>query len=251
MSARFHVDLPDLQIGQTFNLPPGPARHVQVLRLQPGQDLHLFNGQGGEWRARVLRMGRSDVEVTLLAHEPRDTEWPTPVTLIAGIPANDRFDWLVEKATELGVHRIQPVLTSRSVFKLSGERALRKREHWQGVAISAAQQCGATRAPEVLPLCPLAHALQSWQADARGEAWLLSLREAQPLASRWAQRAHADAPLTLISGPEGGLSEDEESAALRAGARSVSLGPRILRAETAPLVVLSWVAGMSAVTAAT
>lgn len=246
MSARFHVDVTDLQPGQTLSLPPGPARHVQVLRLQPGDDLRLFNGQGGEWQASILRMGRSEVEVTLLAHVARDVEWTTPVTLIAGIPANDRFDWLVEKATELGVHCIQPVLTSRSVFKLSGERALRKREHWQGVAISAAQQCGATRVPEVKPLRTLNEALQDLRTLPGGDSWVLSLREAQPLAARWTQRPEAQAPLTLISGPEGGLSEDEESAALRAGALAVSLGGRVLRAETAPLVVLSWIAALSA-----
>lgn len=245
MTARFHVDVPELLAGQTLTLPPGPARHVQVLRLQPGDDIRLFNGQGGEWHARIERMGRSDVDVTLLSHAPRSVEWPTPVTLIAGIPANDRFDWLVEKATELGVHRIQPVLTSRSVFKLSGERALRKREHWQGVAIAAAQQCGATHVPQVMPLRSLSEALRDRQEGTPSEAWVLSLRDAQPLAARWRQRPDPSAALTLISGPEGGLSEDEESAALRAGAHAVSLGPRVLRAETAPLVVLSWVAALS------
>ena len=135
---RFHCPVP-LATGLALSLPPGAARHVQVLRLQPGALITLFNGEGGEYEATVTRMGRSDVEVQVGVHHAIEREAPRDIHLLAGITANERMDWLVEKATELGVASITPLLAERSVLKLKGERADKKRAHWQGVAVAAAE----------------------------------------------------------------------------------------------------------------
>jgi 16S rRNA (uracil1498-N3)-methyltransferase len=213
-------------------LPAGAARHVQVLRLQPGDVITLFNGEGGEFDATVTRMGRSDVDVEIGLHRAVEREATRAVHLLAGITANERMDWLVEKATELGVASITPLVAERSVLKLKGERADKKRAHWQGVAVAAAEQCGRNRVPVIHP----AVTLNEWlKQAAAGERWVLSLSEGtRPLA----QMAGV-LPVTVLSGPEGGLSPAEEAAALSAGFVPVTLGPRVLRAETAPLAVLA------------
>ena len=138
--------------GAALSLPEGTARHVQVLRLQPGHQITLFNGQGGEWDATITRMGRSDVDVTLDAHRPDEREAGRSVQLALGMPANERMDWLVEKATEMGAASLQPLHTSRSVLRLAGERAEKKLKHWQSVAIAACEQCGGNRVPPVAPV---------------------------------------------------------------------------------------------------
>ena len=236
---RFHCPLP-LASGQRLALPPGPARHVQVLRLQPGDALTLFNGEGGEFEARVTRMGRSEVEVELGAHQALEREAARAVHLLCGITANERMDWLVEKATELGAASLTPLLAERSVLKLKGERADKKRAHWQGVAVAAAEQCGRNRVPPVHEALTLADWLAQASAHATahvpGLRCVLSLAEgARPLA----QVATGTEPLWLLSGPEGGLSPAEEAQALAAGFVPVTLGPRVLRAETAPLAALA------------
>jgi 16S rRNA (uracil1498-N3)-methyltransferase len=209
-----------------------------VLRLQPGDVITLFNGEGGEFDATVSRMGRSDVEVEVGAHRPVEREAARAVHLLAGITANDRMDWLVEKATELGVASITPLVAERSVLKLKGERAEKKLAHWQGVAVAAAEQCGRNRVPSILPAVTLAE----WVKKAPpGERWVLSLSEGtQPVAQVLGQAPKMPVtPVTVLSGPEGGLSPAEELAALSAGFLPVTLGPRVLRAETAPLAVLA------------
>ena len=237
--ARLYVEHP-LQDLTELSLPAGAARHVQVLRLQPGDALILFDGSGAEWQAEVLSMGRSEVRVHLQARQLVQRELAHPVTLAVVMPANDRMDGIVEKACELGASAIQPLMSERSVLRLSGDRADKKRAHWQGVAIAAAEQCGRTRPLQVAPV----QALGSWLAglDAAGPAqrrWLLSPGAAQPLA----QLAATPAQATLVlSGPEGGLSPAEEQAARAQGFVAAQLGPRILRADTAPLAVLGWLA---------
>jgi 16S rRNA (uracil1498-N3)-methyltransferase len=234
---RLHVGQP-LVSGTEFALPPGAARHAQVRRVQPGDVLQLFDGAGGEWRAEVLAMGRQDVQVRVGDAIPALAELATRVTLAVGMPANERMDTLVEKATELGVAAIQPLLCERSVVRLVGDRAERRREHWQAVAVAAAEQCGRATVPVVAPIAALAAWLDALPALAGTARWLLSpAAEAMPL------RAVAPPPPAAIalSGPEGGLSPAEEGAAVRAGFAAVSLGPRILRADTAPLALLAWV----------
>ena len=228
---RFYCPSP-LATGLALSLPPGAARHVQVLRLQPGDAITLFNGEGGEFDATVTRMGRSDVEVDVGAHHTIEREANRAVHLLAGITANERMDWLVEKATELGVASITPLVAERSVLKLKGERAEKKLAHWQGVAVAAAEQCGRNRVPPIHPAVTLTEWLKK---SSLGERWVLSLSgDTQPVPCQVSQ-----APVTVLSGPEGGLSPGEESTALAAGFTPVSLGPRVLRAETAPLAVLA------------
>ncbi|MEY3613523.1 MAG: Ribosomal small subunit methyltransferase [Pseudomonadota bacterium] len=237
---RFYCPAP-LATGVALSLPAGAARHVQVLRLQPGDVLTLFNGEGGEFNATVTRMGRSDVEVEVGPHHAVEREAARAVHLLAGITANERMDWLVEKATELGVASITPLVAERSVLKLKGERAEKKLAHWQGVAVAAAEQCGRNRVPTVHAAVTLAE----WVKKASpGERWVLSLSEGtQALAQMQAQATGQPmAPVTVLSGPEGGLSPSEEATALGAGFVPVTLGPRVLRAETAPLAVLAWCA---------
>jgi 16S rRNA (uracil1498-N3)-methyltransferase len=200
--------------------------------MQPGDAITLFNGEGGEFDATVTRMGRSDVEVEVGTHHPVEREAARAVHLLAGITANERMDWLVEKATELGVASITPLVAERSVLKLKGERADKKLAHWQGVAVAAAEQCGRNRVPTIQPAVTLAE----WVKKAPvGERWVLSLSEG----TRPLSQLVGTGSVTVLSGPEGGLSPAEEAAALAAGFAPVTLGPRVLRAETAPLAVLA------------
>jgi 16S rRNA (uracil1498-N3)-methyltransferase len=206
---------------------------VQVLRLQPGDTLTLFNGRGGEWQATVAGMGRREVQVEVGEHDPVERELPDAVTLAVGMPANERMDSLVEKATELGAAAIQPLICERSVLRLSGDRAEKRRLHWQAVAIAACEQSGRTRVPEIAPIL----LLDAWLASAPlsdGSAGCV-LHPRADTAQRLPQRG----PVTFLSGPEGGLSEAELRQAEAAGFHPLQLGPRILRADTAPLAVLA------------
>lgn len=243
MNARFYADIA-LVPGTTVQLPPDAARHVQVLRLQPGDTLSLFNGRGdgqpgseGEFQATVARMGRSEVEVTIGMYTATAREAGRAIHLAVGMPANERMDWLVEKAAELGAASIQPLMSERSVLRLKGERADKKISHWRGVAVAACEQCGRSRVPLIHEVASLADWLKGiGNAAADGSRLLLSLREGSgPLA----QAVQGKGALTFLSGPEGGLGPAEEAAAIACGFSPVTLGPRVLRAETAPLACLS------------
>ncbi len=238
---RFFVDRP-LDAGAVLALPPGPARHVQVLRLQPGAALVVFDGRGGEWRATLTSMGRSEVSVELGAHLAVERELPFAVTLALGMPANDRMDFVIEKATELGAAMIQPLVCERSVLRPDAARAAKKVSHWQAIAVAAAEQSGRTRVPSVRAVLPI----DAW-LDPAGAAplasfprrWLLGFEDARPVAEE-ASREAAEPAIFCLSGPEGGLTADEEAAARAAGFVAVSLGTRVLRADTAPLAVLAY-----------
>ena len=235
---RFHCATA-LNTGQSLALPAGAARHVQVLRLQPGAAITLFNGEGGEFRAVVEQIGRSDVQVRIESHDPVEREARRAIHLALGVPANERMDWLVEKATELGAASIQALIAERTVVRLKGERAERKQAHWQAIAVAACEQCGRNRVPPVhmpMELAAWLRALQPPSDPQLSERWLLSLAVDAQVSPRFGA---AGTPLMLLSGPEGGLSPAEETAARNAGFRPITLGPRVLRAETAPLVALS------------
>jgi 16S rRNA (uracil1498-N3)-methyltransferase len=247
MSARFYADIA-LVPGQSVTLPDQTARHVQVLRLQPGDAITLFNGRGdgqasgeGEFEATVTRMGRSDVDVLVGAYTATAREAARAIHLVVGMPANDRMDWLIEKATELGAASIQPVMTERSVLRLKGERADKKLIHWRAAASAACEQCGRNQVPLIHDVMTLADWLKksaSGSETARSTRLLLSLQAgSRPLAQIVASSASDS--FTFLNGPEGGLSPAEEAAALACGFAPVTLGPRVLRAETAPLACLS------------
>jgi 16S rRNA (uracil1498-N3)-methyltransferase len=235
-----------LATDELLDLPASAARHVQVLRLQPGDTVTLFNGgpglpgSGGEFDATVTRMGRSDVQVRVGTHHPVERDATRAVHLAVGMPANERMDWLVEKATELGVASIQPLMTERSVLRLSGERAEKKVVHWQSVAVAACEQCGGNRVPVIHEVMGFAAWVKAQSAATTGQALLLSLRPGTAgLREAVSTSGKPAGAITFLSGPEGGLSSAEEDAALHGGFTPVSLGSRVLRAETAALAALA------------
>lgn len=255
MGPRLHVAHGVLDLdGAPFALDEGASRHIQVLRLQPGDGVRLFDGQGREWAAEVTEMGRKLVQVRLGEQVANDRELPVRVTLAVGMPANDRMDAVVEKATELGVHAIQPLVCARSVLRLDGDRAAKKVAHWQAVAVSASEQCGRAVVPQVLPVQTLAAWLKQDSASpVAAHRGVLSLRNAVAVRGWLGAQAGGVAPTTesaedrnwcFLNGPEGGLAPEEEAQALAQGWTAVSLGKRVLRADTAPLAVLSVMAAI-------
>ena len=265
MTIRLYVDHTLVEHDE-FDLPEAAARHAQVRRVQPGDEFRLFDGRGHQHVAQVLQMGRKAVMVRVGPACATLPEMPQRLTLALGMPANERMDTLVEKATELGVYAIQPLECERSVLRLSGERAQRKREHWQAVAVAASEQCGRAWVPQVAEVHSLAGWLQALareRADAGADAGSDSAAGATagadttPRTLRLVLSFSPDAvsPVALqaldlknggghsvltLSGPEGGLSPAEEAAARAAGFQPVTLGPRVLRADTAPLALLAW-----------
>lgn len=216
-------------------LDPGAAKHLStVLRLKPGAALTLFDGSGFEFEARLDQADKKQMWVTLTGMHGPAVESPLHVTLVQGVSRGERMDYTVQKAVELGIGAILPVLTERSVVKLDKDNGARKREHWQGVVIGACEQSGRVRVPEVQPPLPLANFL----ADLPQAGLKLLL---DPLASNAANDLSkpSDGRVLLLVGPEGGLSENERSLAARVGFTGLKLGPRILRTETAALVALS------------
>jgi 16S rRNA (uracil1498-N3)-methyltransferase len=238
MPPRFHVPLPFCS-GSVVELPASTSRHVQVLRLQPGQAVILFNGEGGEWAAEVTQMGRQLVTVRLGERQEVQRELPLAVTLALGMPTNDRMDTVVEKAGELGAHALQPLVCERSVLRLQGERAEKKQAHWQSVAAAASEQCGRVRVTTVAPVRTLRDWLSALPAKPDIELRLLLSPHAD---QAWRLPEPGVAALLFLSGPEGGLTEAEEHLAQQCGFAAMSLGPRVLRADTAPLAVLAAVA---------
>ena len=234
---RFYCPQP-LTVGASVELPDTVAHHLHVVRLQPGAALTLFNGEGGQYRATVVETGKRRATASIDAFEAVEVEAPYSVTLAQGLPEGSKMDWIVEKAVELGVAAIQPLAAQRSVVRLSGERAEKRQAHWQGVIVSASEQCGRNRLAALQPLADVGPWLAAPSASVR---ILLSPRATESLAG-WA-RANAPQPVTLLIGPEGGLSPQEEDAAIAAGALSLSMGPRVLRTETAGLAALALLAG--------
>ena len=234
---RFYCPQP-LVIGSTVDLPEAVAHHLHVVRQQPGAALTLFNGEGGQYRATLVESGKRRATAVIDGHEPIEAEAPYPVTLAQGLPEGSKMDWIVEKAVELGVTAIQPLAAARSVVRLSGERLEKRQAHWHGVIVAASEQCGRNRLTQLLPMADV----QPWLAASAGTTRiLLSPRATESLAG-WA-RTNAPQAVTLLIGPEGGLTPHEEDAAVAAGALSLSMGPRVLRTETAGLAALAVLAG--------
>jgi 16S rRNA (uracil1498-N3)-methyltransferase len=240
MSLRLFVES-SLSAGLELALPEDAARHVQVRRLQPGDALRLFDGAGGEWSAQVTRMGKRDVDVRVDAHEAVSRELPFDLEIALGMPTNERMDALIEKATELGVAAIQPLQTERSVLRLDGERAARRVAHWQAVAVGASEQSGRTRVPVVAPVRSVAAWLAAQSDGAAYTGRFVMSTGTAPSLSHAVTSAPRGRWLAL-SGPEGGLTSDEEAVAVARGFTRISLGGLILRADTAPL---AWLAQMA------
>ena len=228
---RIHCDL-RLGPGAQFSLDPDAAQHVaKSLRLKAGDSIVVFDGRGGEYDASIQRIDRDRVDVKVGAFRDAEREPRLALGLVQGLPEADKMDWIIQKATELGVGWIQPVTCERSVVRLSGERAARREAHWRRVAIAAAEQCGRTRIPDVRPNL----GFMSWLAvPAEMPRWMLD-PTAPPLAAQGAPPS----PLELVVGPEGGFADRERELLAARGAIGVSLGPRVLRTETAPLAALA------------
>jgi len=226
---RFHVAA-GLQAGARLDLPADAAHHAaRVLRLAPGDAVALFDGTGGEYEASILASRRGSVTVEVGAHQARERESPLHVTLVQGVTTTDRMDFIIQKAVELGVAAIQPVLCGKSIVRLSAERGASRLEHWRRVAISACEQCGRNRIPEIRAPLPVARYAP---ADDSAKA-LLAPRATTGL------KDIARSPLAIAVGPEAGFDAAEERAFEAAGFVPVRLGPRVLRTETAALAALA------------
>lgn len=223
--------------GQHLELPAAAARHVvQVLRLRAGAALTLFNGEGGEFQCVLASMDKHAATVQVGTYQPVERESPLQLTLAQCVAKGERMDYSIQKAVELGVHRIVPLLSARSVVKLGAERWDKKRQHWEGVIAAACEQCGRNRLPRLAPVS----ALSEWLSHGKDKGHdhdvrLVLAPDAQTsLAAFPAARA-----ASLLIGPEGGLSEAEIASAVSQGCTAVSLGPRVLRTETAGVAALA------------
>ncbi|GAB3782994.1 16S rRNA (uracil(1498)-N(3))-methyltransferase [Dyella agri] len=231
---RIHVDLP-LAAGIETVLPAQAGEHVaRVLRLAAGDPLTLFNGDGSDYTATITSVGKREVLVRVQDQQVVDRESPLRLTLAQGVARGEKMDLIVQKATELGVARIVPLLTERAEVKLDAARAEKRLAHWRAVAASACEQCGRARLPEILP----AQTLPVWLASLDGDAAMRLALLPEAAVSVRELRA-ADAGALLVVGPEGGLGERDVALLGESGFTGLRLGPRILRTETAGLAAVA------------
>lgn len=215
-------------------LPSAGAYHVaRVLRMREGSSLRVFDGSGPEYPAEIIQVEGDAVRVRLGAASASAAESPLRITLVQGVSRSERMDWTLQKATELGVSAIAPVLTSRSVVRLDEKQAEKKQAHWRGIVIGACEQCGRSKIPQVAT--PLQ--LRSYFSTVKKEGMRLVLSPSAP--GSLAGLSSLPSKVDLLIGPEGGLDDDELVAAQKAGFMPVRLGPRVLRTETAAVVALS------------
>lgn len=234
MSPRFYAAEPLPRHGsfpQHVTLGDAVAAHVRVLRLAIGDTVTLFDGQGGEFSGVIENLGKREVTVMLAKHYAIERESPLALTLVQALATGDKMDLIVQKAVELGVTAIQPVVTMRATVKLSGERAEKKVEHWRGVAIAACEQCGRNRIPSVAPIRDFAQWLTEPFDGTRAVL--------HPEGGRSLTQLAASPPLALLIGPEGGFDDHELALARRHGTLLATLGTRVLRTETAGLAALA------------
>lgn len=222
----------ELQANTAIVLEPGPSQHLsRVLRMKVGDALVLFNGSGGQYPATISAIDRKAVVVASSALEELECESPLGLELGIAVSRGDRMDWVVQKATELGVSCIAPLLSERTEVKLGAERGEKKLRHWQQIATSACEQCGRNRLPQILAPQAITGWLGGVQADLR-----LVLHHA---AGNTDPGSSPPRSIALLIGPEGGLSPEEIEAAEQAGFAALQLGPRVLRTETAPLAAIA------------
>jgi len=223
-----------LVTGSEVLLPEAAAYHVaRVLRLRAGAPLVLFDGSGGDFRAEIVAVDGDRVRVSVGERSAGLRESPLGITLVQAVSRGERMDWTLQKATELGVKRIQPVLSARSVVRLDDQQAAKKLRHWQAIVAGACEQCGRSVLPEVRAPLDLARFLA--ESTREGQRLVLSPNGPASLAGL----ASTAARVELLIGPEGGLDDAEIDAAARAGFAPVRLGPRVLRTETAGIVALT------------
>jgi len=223
-----------LKGGEQVTVTGSAAAHLgKVLRLRERDNLILFNGEGLDHIGRIISITRGNVAVVIVDSRETRTESPAVLTLLQGICRNHRMDMLIQKSTELGVSSIRPIICERSVVRIDDERVTKKIRHWQGIVTSACEQCGRSRIPELVGPADLPTAMQ--RLDENSARLMLDPDGTDTLESGIGS---ADS-IALLIGPEGGLTETERALAIHAGFRSIRLGPRILRTETAPIAALS------------
>ncbi len=234
---RFFLQQP-LQCDTEITLAPELFRHaIQVLRLKAGAVLILFNGEGGEYLATLSAVNRRSAQAKITEFTPANRESKLDLTLVQSIIKPDKMDFAIQKSTELGVNHIQPLLSQRSVIRPGRDQLEKKQTHWQAVAISACEQSGRTNIPQVLP----AQTLSSWLIGSQRDATrLILMPDAQPIIRQLQPTApHSAQAFCVVIGPEGGFTAEEAEQCLHSGVQPVSLGPRILRAETAAMTVIA------------
>ena len=230
---RFFCPSP-MSVGASVALPEHVAHHLHVLRLAPGETVTLFNGEGGEYAATLVSIDRKRASAEIKAFDPREAELPYAITLAQALPEGSKMDWIIEKAVELGAGAIHPMAAQRCVVRLSTERAAKKLEHWQGIAVSACEQSGRNR----IPCITQPTGFHEWIGQQDLHKRILFSPRAQQRLSDWA-RHHPPQALSLLIGPEGGLTPQEEESAVARGAIALSIGTRVLRTETAGLAALA------------
>jgi 16S rRNA (uracil1498-N3)-methyltransferase len=235
---RFFVGTPLLP-DDIMQLPDDVVRHILVLRLQPGDSIVLFNGEGGEYNAELVEVARRSVNVKIREFRPIEVETPYHLTLAQGIASGDKMDWLIEKAVELGASSFVPLTTTRSVVRLAGERAQRRHAHWQGIVRASCEQCGRNRLPNVAPVREIATWLGGMPREPETGELRILLSPRATISFAALPSTPPEGSVTVLVGPEGGFSAAEEAAATAHGFTAVGLGPRVLRTETAGMAVLS------------
>ncbi|OGT36571.1 MAG: 16S rRNA (uracil(1498)-N(3))-methyltransferase [Gammaproteobacteria bacterium RIFCSPHIGHO2_12_FULL_38_14] len=224
-----------LQVSQILSLDERASHHLaQVLRATIGLDVIIFNGEGGEYLAKISNIHKKNVSVELIQFIDRDRESSFNLYLAQGIARGEKMDWIMQKATELGVKKIFPIITERCNVKFDHEREAKRLTHWQSVVISACEQSGRTKIPDISPIQTLEDVWPTLKAD---HCFVLSPHVLQ--AKQKMQSGTQDASILLLVGPEGGLSDQEIHTASAQGFLPLHLGPRILRTETAPLAALA------------
>jgi len=222
----------ELRAGEILELPEDAARHARVLRLREADKVVLFNGRGGEFHGIVGSISRSEVQVKITFWKDLERESPLDVTLAQGVSSGEKMDYTVQKAVELGVAAVRPLLCEKSVVRLDGKRAAARVAHWRRVAIAACEQCGRNRIPAILE--PLT--VGEFDAGAKSLRLLLAIQGGKKIRD---VEIRPDRSIVLAAGPEAGFSAAETKALLRDGFAPVTLGPRVLRTETAALAALA------------
>jgi 16S rRNA (uracil1498-N3)-methyltransferase len=224
----------ELAIGAIISLPEPVAHHCQVLRLNPGDTIVVFNGDGGSYVAVLTSIEKRRVSAEIKTFSPDEVELPYSITLAQALPEAGKMDWIIEKAVEMGAAGIQPLSAQRSVTRLTGERAEKRLLHWHNVIRSASEQCGRNRLAHLADLIDF----KAWITQQDLHRRIILSPDADQSLAEWAHHHPAQA-VTLIIGPEGGFTELEYQLAINQGAIPLTMGPRVLRTETAGLCALS------------
>lgn len=220
--------------GTSIDLSEAVAHHLYVLRLQAGDALTLFNGEGNQYQAELVTLDKRRASARVRAEVAFDAELPYAITIAQALPEASKMDWIVEKAVEMGVAAIVPLAAQRCVVRLSAERAEKKMAHWQGIIVAAAEQSGRNRLTRLAPPA----AFHDWTAQHDLHRRILLTPRAEQTLSQWARHQPPQA-ISLMIGPEGGFTEQEEEIALSRGALALGMGTRILRTETAAIAAVS------------